>query len=124
MSNIKTVRIGIPGNILDLITKKTPLQSFDAMVNIGSIPLLELQTFGMVITNIFHTETQVIHSQVTLWENNRISITSYKDSALLIALEDWPKSRWPTSGECLDIFNRHVSTTPDGHINESFIGDK
>ncbi len=109
---MEIINVHIPTGVADLICKKTPLQAFEEMVKNNSLPLLELRTFGMVVTDIYDVETGETHHHVTYWENGQVSITSHSHQrASLIAVEEWGKESYPNGDEAMEIFYRHVSTT-------------
>ncbi len=108
MSEIIT--LGIPGNVVDLICSQTIGGTYEKMVKNKGLKILEMMTFGMVITPIVENETGAETHHVTYWENGMVSVTEYtpgEDFVSLVGLEHWGKLP-PNLEEALEIFFCHV----------------
>jgi len=107
---MSVIKLQLPSEAANLICSQTIGGTYEKMVENSGLTLMEMMTFGMVITPIVETETGAEHHHVTYWQNGMVSVTEYtpgEDFMPLVGLEYWGKSS-PNCDECLDIFFRHV----------------
>lgn len=101
------INLQIPERALQLMTCKTISGVFDDLIKNGSLPLMELLTFGGVITPIINNETNQPEAYVAYWYHNgqvTVCLVVEDEQLKLLGVETLPS---PSCAEALQLYYKY-----------------